>query len=91
MSTEVSLILMNVEGTINIPKPIPLQRRRGLNSLDSNGRAVAVRMHEDDLKLLNEEAAAYGITRGELMRWLNVYGAQALHKARTGTYVEITP
>jgi hypothetical protein len=48
-------------------------------------------MHEDDLALLNDVAAHYNITRGELMRWLCVYGAAALHKQNTGKDVDITP
>lgn len=74
-----------------IPMPLPLSRRRGVESLHANGRAVAVRMHEDDLALLHKEAEEIGITRGELMRWLCVYGAAALHKHRTGKTVEIIP
>ena len=76
---------------ISLPVPIKLAFRRGLASLNSSGRAVAVRMHEDDLSLLHEEANALGISRGELMRWLCVYGAAALHKERTGKGVEVTP
>lgn len=91
MTAPISSKYISSEGSITLPTPIPLTQRRGLSSLHSNGRAVAVRMHEDDLALLHEEAAACGITRGELMRWLNVYGAQALRKARTGEHVEITP
>ena len=76
---------------LQIPIPLQLSRRRGVESLHANGRAVAVRMHEDDLALLHSEADKLGITRGELMRWLCVYGAAALHKLRTGTTVEIVP
>ena len=76
---------------ISLPIPMKLSFRRGLSSLHSSGRAVAVRMHEDDLELLHQEAAELGITRGELMRWLCVYGAAALHKERTGKEVYITP
>lgn len=74
-----------------IPFPIKLGMRRGMSSLNSNGRAVAVRMHEDDLALLHVEAKALGISRGELMRWLCVYGAVALHQERTGKHIEVTP
>jgi len=76
---------------ITVPLPVKLEFRRGLRSLRSSGRAVAVRMHEDDLALLNDVAAHYNITRGELMRWLCVYGAAALHKQNTGKDVDITP
>ena len=76
---------------INVPVPIKLSFRRGLASLHSSGRAVAVRMHEDDLELLHKEAEALGITRGELMRWLCVYGAAALRLERTGERVYVTP
>ena len=76
---------------ILIPAPIKLPNRRGLTSLHSSGRAVAVRIHEDDLALLHREAAAIGITRGELMRWLCVYGAAALHVQRTQSKVQVTP
>jgi hypothetical protein len=74
-----------------IPRPIKLGYRRGLASLNSSGRAVAVRMHEDDLALLDQEATMLGLSRGELMRWLCVYGAAALHHTRTGKKVEVTP
>ena len=77
--------------TITVPIPIKLSFRRGLASLNSSGRAIAVRLHEDDLALLNDEAAALGISRGELMRWLCVYGAAALHFERTGKKVFVTP
>ena len=83
----------NVSGMkhVQVPIPIKLSFRRGLASLNSSGRAVAVRMHEDDLQLLNDEAEALGISRGELMRWLCVYGAAALHHERTGKRVYVTP
>lgn len=77
--------------TITLPIPIKLSFRRGLASLNSSGRAVAVRMHEDDLALLNDEADALNISRGELMRWLCVYGAAALHFERTGKRIFVTP
>ena len=76
---------------ISVPIPIKLPGRRGLTSLNSSGRCVAVRMHEDDLELLNKEAAILGITRGELMRWLCVFGAAALHKHRTGKHPHVIP
>ena len=77
--------------TITLPVPIKLEHRRGLTSLNSSGRCVAVRMHEDDLALLNAVAFALGITRGEFMRWMCVYGAQAINKMQTGKHVEVTP
>lgn len=76
---------------IVIPVPIPLERRRGLRSLNSTGRAVATRMHEDDLTLIDAEAAVLGITRGEFTRWVTAYAAKVLRKDRTGENVEITP
>lgn len=76
---------------ITIPVPIKLERRRGLTSLHSSGRCVAVRMHDDDLEALNIVAAKLDISRGELMRWLCVYGMQALHKMQTGQHVEVIP
>jgi hypothetical protein len=78
-------------GSITIPKPIKLSFRRGIASLNSSGRCVAVRMHEEDLVLLNTEAERLGITRGELMRWLCVFGAAALHKENTGIHPQVTP
>lgn len=76
---------------ITIPVPIKLQHRRGLRSLKSSGRAIAVRMHEDDLTLLDVEADVLGVSRGELMRWVCAYAAAELHKLRTGEQVEIIP
>ena len=76
---------------ITVPLPIKLGFRKGLRSLSSTGRPIAIRMHEDDLTLVDNEAALLGLTRGEFLRWMCVYCAAAVHKQRTGKTVEVTP
>lgn len=77
--------------TVTIPRPMKLQRRSGIESTNAFGKCYQLRLHNMDAALLNEEAKALGITRSELMRWLAVFGAAALHKQRTGKDIDVVP
>lgn len=77
--------------TITIPMPFKLGMRRGIESLASNGTPTTIRVHDTDLEMLHEEARALGMRRGELIRWLIVFGGQALRHKRTGQKVDIVP
>ena len=81
----------SLNDTLNIPIPFKLEHRRGLRSLRSSGRPLAVRLHEDDIAMLDELVAATGVERGALMRWFIVWAGKALYKKQTGKDVEITP
>lgn len=76
---------------ITVPMPVKLGFRRGLTSLSSTASPTTVRIHDDDLALLDAEAALLGLTRGEFIRWMCVYCAAAVHKQRTGKTVQVTP
>ncbi len=77
--------------TLTLPMPMKMPQRRGVESLFLNGRPIAVRLHESDLDLLHQEARHIGLNRGELIRWLCVYGAAMLHLRRTGETVDVIP
>jgi len=48
-------------------------------------------MHNDDVSLIDAEAAALGITRAAFIRWFAVLAAQELRYARTKERIDITP
>ena len=77
--------------TLCMPMPMKLGQRRGVESLASNGKPIALRINDADLQLLHQEARALGLTRSELLRWLCVQGGAALHLRRTGQTVKVVP
>jgi hypothetical protein len=74
-----------------VPRPIPLEHRRGVRNLNSHGAPLAVRIHVDDIDLLDAEAHVLGITRAAFIRWFAVLGAQELHYQRTRVRKDVTP
>jgi hypothetical protein len=79
------------DNMVTVPAPMPMEQRRGVRNLHSHGAPLAVRIHVDDIELLDAEAAILGVTRAAFIRWFAVLGAQALHQKRTGMRRDITP
>jgi hypothetical protein len=76
---------------VTIPRPVPLGRKKGVQSLNVSGVPVCVRFNESDLPLLTDMAVACGLQRGAFIRWCALYVAQELHRQQTGETVSVIP
>lgn len=86
-----TIVFDRENATVTLPYPVPLEMRRGVRSLNAEGSPIVSRMHNDDVLLIDAEAAALGITRAAFIRWFAVLAAQELRYARTKERVDITP
>lgn len=86
-----SIVFDRENATVTIPHPVPLEMRRGVRSLNAEGSPIVARIHNDDVSLIDAEAAALGITRAAFIRWFSVLAAQELRYLRTKERIEITP
>lgn len=75
---------------IQIPVPVPLERRRGMRSV-SDGPTTSFRINKADYLMMREEAEAVGISATTFIRWVTLFAARELRIRRTGENYEVHP
>lgn len=75
--------------SVTIPIPSHIPRARGVNSTYSYGAVVQVRLHKDEVALIQREADRLGVPRSGFIRWCTLYVAQALAEHNEGTTHDI--
>ncbi len=68
--------------SVTIPIPCDPPRARGIHSTQRFGQSVRARIHNDELELIEQEAAEVGVTVSAFIRWCAVMTAKELNRVR---------